>query len=158
MSRGRAGFTFAELAVALVLFGILSSALVLGLSKQNDFRRTAERESVAQILGRNEIEMLRGAGPSNAESYVGSRTVDSAGNEVQGGTYLLEVAADTICVGGASIDEDQNTTITSGCNNQRNAILRYSIEISYRAGIGRDTLEFQIDLSERGRFGNTRSD
>lgn len=157
MMRRRRGFTFVELAVSLVLFGILSSALVLGLAKQNDFRRTAERESIAQILGRNEIEALRGAGPRNAEDHAGSRTIDSAGNEVPGGAYLMEVAADTICVGGSRIEEDQNRTISSGCGNDRNAILRYSIEISYRSGIRRDTVRFQLDLSERGRFGDTRT-
>lgn len=151
------GFTFGELAVALVIFSLISSTLVLGLAKQNRFRRRSEYAAIAQILARNEIEALRAAGPANADSYVGSRQANSAGATDAGGVFEIEVAADTLCVGGARTSDDVNVVIASSCANNRNAIVRYTIGISYPTGIGRDTVRYQMDLSERGRFGDARA-
>lgn len=157
MMRARKGFTFIELAVALVLFSIISSSLIIGLAKQRDFRRRGERESIAQILARNEMESLRAAGPRNAHAYVGSRRTNSAGTEVPNGDYTIDIAADTLCLGGMSPAEDASEVLATACANMRNAVLRYSIEISYSTGITRDTMRFQLDLSERNRFGETRA-
>lgn len=159
MMRAQRGFSLLELVMAMLILTVVSTTFILGYARQQQFNRASEKRAIARIIGQNTIESLRAAGPEGAAGYAGTLTrVNSAGVADPEGDFEILIGSEAICSGGVGVGEDPNQWISSACANDRNALLRYQVQVMYPGGSGRDTLSYALDLSERGRFGAVRAE
>jgi type II secretion system protein I len=60
MIKNNKGFTIVEVLVALILFSLVSSALVLLLMSESKFRQKADDRLLAYAIAENHIEQIKG--------------------------------------------------------------------------------------------------
>lgn len=156
------GFALFETVLAMVILAGLLATVGPSLARKYQFGREVHERVIANNIARNEIEMLRAAGPKNADNYVGERRTNAAGEPVTGGPFKVTVAKSISCSGGTTLNDNSRETNDidpSTCTSTgRDPVLVYSIEVEFRGHTGPEIVKYSMTLSDESRFGDVKAD
>lgn len=130
-ARSRAGFTLAEVLVALVVLGVGAAGLIqlLGQAQRQNSRRRASEAALR--IAENEVQRVRSAGPWSVPAAGAAARVDGSGAPDPAGAYRVQVGRSLSCDAASARLDDRSAGTSPPCPG---ALARVAVRVEHLRG------------------------